>query len=103
MNTTPLAVAAAPPRLTEPQSGFVCGATSGDNPSKAELTKIFFKPVRVIGSVMGTHDELISLTRMLIASGVRPQIDRILPLTDAKAGFAAMIAGDHFGKIIIEP
>jgi NADPH:quinone reductase-like Zn-dependent oxidoreductase len=79
-----------------------CGATSGDNPPRAELTKIFFKPLRVVGSVMGTRDELISLARMLVATGVRPQIDRILPLTEAPAGFAAMIAGDHFGKIIFE-
>ena len=81
----------------------ICGATSGDNPARAELTKIFFKPVRVIGSVMGTRDELISLTQMLVASGVRPHIDRILPLAEAAAGFAAMIAGDYFGKIIFEP
>jgi NADPH:quinone reductase-like Zn-dependent oxidoreductase len=81
----------------------ICGATSGDNPAKAELTKIFFKPLRVIGSVMGTREELSSLAQMLVATGVRPQIDRILPLTDAAAGFAAMIAGDHFGKIIFEP
>ena len=81
----------------------ICGATSGDNPPKAELTKIFFKPLRVIGSTMGTRDELISLIQMLVASGVRPRIDRILPLTDAAAGFAAMIAGDYFGKIIFEP
>jgi len=81
----------------------ICGATSGDNPPKAELTKIYFKPLRVIGSVMGTRDELISLTQMLVASGVRPRIDRVLPLSDAAAGFAAMIAGDHFGKIIFEP
>jgi len=57
----------------------------------------------VIGSTMGTRDELISLTQMLAATGVRPQIDRIMPLTDAAAGFAAMISGDHFGKIIFEP
>jgi NADPH:quinone reductase-like Zn-dependent oxidoreductase len=81
----------------------ICGATSGDNPPKAELTKIFFKPVRVIGSVMGTRDELRSLVQMLVATGVRPQIDRALPLTDAAEGFAAMIAGDQFGKIIFEP
>jgi NADPH:quinone reductase-like Zn-dependent oxidoreductase len=81
----------------------ICGATSGDNPPKAELTKIFFKPLRVIGSTMGTRDELISLTQMLVATGVRPHIDRILPLSDAAAGFATMIAGDHFGKIIFEP
>jgi NADPH:quinone reductase-like Zn-dependent oxidoreductase len=81
----------------------ICGATSGDNPPKAELTKIYFKPVRVIGSVMGTREELISLTQMLVATGLRPHIDRVLPLTDAVTGFAAMIAGDHFGKIIFEP
>jgi NADPH:quinone reductase-like Zn-dependent oxidoreductase len=81
----------------------ICGATSGDNPPKAELTKIFFKPIRVIGSVMGTREELISLVQMLVSTGVRPHIDRSLPLTDAAAGFAAMIAGDHFGKIIFEP
>lgn len=81
----------------------ICGATSGDNPPKAELTKIFFKPVRVIGSTMGTRDELTSLVQMLVASGVRPQLDRVLPLADAADGFAAMISGDHFGKIIFEP
>jgi NADPH:quinone reductase-like Zn-dependent oxidoreductase len=81
----------------------ICGATSGDNPPKAELTKIYFKPLRVIGSVMGTRDELISLTQMLLATDVRPHIDRILSLTDAAAGFAAMVAGDQFGKIILEP
>jgi NADPH:quinone reductase-like Zn-dependent oxidoreductase len=81
----------------------ICGASSGDNPRKAELTKIFFRPLRVIGSVMGTREELISLIKMLVTTGVRPHIDRILPLADAAAGFAAMIAGDHFGKIIFEP
>jgi NADPH:quinone reductase-like Zn-dependent oxidoreductase len=81
----------------------ICGATSGDNPPKAELTKIYFKPLRVIGSTMGTRDELISLTQMLVASGVRPHIDKIMPLADAAAGFATMIAGDHFGKIVFEP
>jgi NADPH:quinone reductase-like Zn-dependent oxidoreductase len=81
----------------------ICGATSGDNPAKAELTKIFFKPLRVHGSTMGTRDELIALTKMLVTTGIRPDIDRILPLADAAAGFAAMIAGGHFGKIIFEP
>jgi NADPH:quinone reductase-like Zn-dependent oxidoreductase len=81
----------------------ICGATSGDNPQRAELTKIYFKPLRVIGSTMGTRDELIALTKMLVTTGIRPYIDRVLPLADAAAGFAAMIAGDHFGKIIFEP
>ena len=81
----------------------ICGATSGDNPAKAELTKIFFKPLRVVGSTMGTRDELISVLQLLINTGVRPVIDRRLPLADAAEGFAAMINGEVFGKIIIEP
>jgi NADPH:quinone reductase-like Zn-dependent oxidoreductase len=81
----------------------ISGATSGDNPAKAELTKIFFKPLRVIGSTMGTRDELQALSQMLVTTGVRPIIDRILPLARAAEGFAAMIEGTVFGKIVFEP
>src|SRR5690606_26596075 len=35
----------------------ICGATSGDAPTKAELTKIFFRQLRVVGSTMGTLTE----------------------------------------------
>ncbi|WP_375433411.1 zinc-binding dehydrogenase [uncultured Friedmanniella sp.] len=81
----------------------ISGATSGDAPAQAELTKIFFKPLRVVGSTMGTRDELVTLTRMLTTTGIRPVVDRVLPLADAADGFAAMINGDVFGKIIFEP
>ena len=47
----------------------ISGTTSGNQPSNAELTKIFFKPLRVIGSTMGTRDELLALTRLLVTTG----------------------------------
>ncbi len=81
----------------------ISGATSGDQPARAELTKIFFKPLRVVGSTMGTRDELVGLARFLVTTGARPVIDRILPLAEAAEGFAAMIDGQLFGKIILEP
>ncbi len=37
---------------------------------------------------------------MLDASGARPLIDRVLPMTEAREGFAAMAKGDVFGKIV---
>lgn len=76
------------------------GATSGDDPERAELTKIFFRALRIVGSTMGTRDELAALSQMLVVTGVRPMIDRVLPLAQAAEGFAAMIDGDVFGKII---
>jgi NADPH:quinone reductase-like Zn-dependent oxidoreductase len=76
-----------------------CGATSGDA-SPAELTRIFFTQLSVIGSTMGTRDQLGRLARFCEQAGVRPVIDRVLPLENARDGFAAMIAGDLFGKIV---
>jgi NADPH:quinone reductase-like Zn-dependent oxidoreductase len=80
----------------------VSGATSGAEPS-AELRRVYFLQLRVIGSTMGTRDELAQLARLCEVSGIRPQIDRVLPLAEARAGFEAMAAGDLFGKIVFRP
>jgi NADPH:quinone reductase-like Zn-dependent oxidoreductase len=77
----------------------VCGATSGAAPP-ADLNRVFFLQLSVVGSTMGTRDELERLAVFLEQTGVRPKIDRILPLEQAKDGFAAMIAGDLFGKVV---
>jgi NADPH:quinone reductase-like Zn-dependent oxidoreductase len=80
----------------------ICGATSGDAPP-AELTRIFFTQLSVTGSTMGTRDQLARLARFCEQTGARPVIDRVLPLDHARDGFAAMISGDLFGKIVFEP
>ncbi len=78
----------------------ISGTTSGPNLDDAELTRIFFLQLRVIGSTMGTSKELASLVSLLDSSGARPLIDRTLPMAQAKEGFAAMAGGDVFGKIV---
>lgn len=80
----------------------VCGATSGDAPV-AELTRVFYLQLRVVGSTMGTRDELVRLQRFLVATGVRPVIDRTLGLDHAHEGFAAMLDGQLFGKVVLTP
>jgi NADPH:quinone reductase-like Zn-dependent oxidoreductase len=76
-----------------------CGATSGQAPP-AELNRVFFLQLSVVGSTMGTRDQLGRLLRFCEQTGVRPRIDRTLPLTKAADGFAAMISGDLFGKVV---
>ncbi|MBU2696815.1 zinc-binding dehydrogenase [Pimelobacter sp. 30-1] len=78
----------------------ISGTTSGPNLDDAELTRIFFTQLSVIGSTMGTRGELASLVNLLDSTGLRPVIDRTLPLEQARDGFAAMAAGDVFGKIV---
>jgi NADPH:quinone reductase-like Zn-dependent oxidoreductase len=79
----------------------VSGATSGAMPP-AELTRVFFLQLQVVGSTMGTRDQLVRLAQFLATTGTRPLIDRRIPLTEAHAGFAAMEQGDLFGKVVFE-
>ncbi|WP_203338405.1 zinc-binding dehydrogenase [Nocardioides limicola] len=76
------------------------GATSGPNLDDAELTRIFFLQLKVIGSTMGTRAELASLVQFLDATGTRPLIDRELPMDQARDGFTAMVGGELFGKVV---
>jgi NADPH:quinone reductase-like Zn-dependent oxidoreductase len=78
----------------------ISGTTSGPKLDDAELTRIFFLQLRVIGSTMGTSKELASLVNLLDSSGARPLIDRTLPMSQAKEGFVSMAEGDVFGKIV---
>ncbi len=80
----------------------VSGATSGEVPA-AELNRVFFLQLSVVGSTMGSRDQLARLARFCEQTGVRPRIDRTLPLRDAADGFAAMISGDLFGKVVFTP
>ncbi len=78
----------------------ISGATSGANPP-ADLNRVFFLQLSVVGSTMGTLGELHELERLLDRTGVRPIVDRVLPMSDARAAFAAMVDGDVRGKLVL--
>lgn len=80
----------------------VSGATSGANPP-ADLNRVFFLQLSIVGSTMGSRQELSDLVDLMVDTGVRPVIDRVLPMTRAAEGFAAMDAGDVHGKIVLTP
>jgi NADPH:quinone reductase-like Zn-dependent oxidoreductase len=77
----------------------ISGATSGAVPP-ADLSRVFFTQLSVVGSTMGTRDQLGRLIRFCEQTGVRPLIDRTLSMVEARDGFAAMIAGELTGKVV---
>ena len=79
----------------------VCGATSGALPP-AELNRVFFQQLRVVGSTMGSRAELERLVRLCATTGVRPLVDAVLPLADAREGLRRLAAGEVFGKVVLE-
>jgi NADPH:quinone reductase-like Zn-dependent oxidoreductase len=80
----------------------VAGSTSGPDPS-AELNRVFFKELEVVGSTMGTLEELGRLVSLVDLSGIRPRIDKVLPLAEVADGLRSLAEGDVLGKIVITP
>ncbi|MDR7251218.1 NADPH:quinone reductase-like Zn-dependent oxidoreductase [Nocardioides sp. BE266] len=78
----------------------ISGTTSGPDVADAGLTRVFFLQLSIIGSTMGTRQELDQLVKFLHATGTKPLIDHTLPMEQARDGFAAMAGGEVFGKIV---
>ena len=80
----------------------VAGATTGPDPS-ADLARMFWRQLSVVGSSMGTIGELRRLCAFLEQTGVRPLVDSEPPLGDVRAALARLEAGAEFGKIVVVP
>jgi NADPH:quinone reductase-like Zn-dependent oxidoreductase len=78
----------------------VCGATSGPNPPAA-LHRIWWKQLSVLGSTMGTKDDFEGVYELVASGRVKPIVDAVFPLSDARAAHERMEAGEQLGKIVL--
>ncbi|PHX75267.1 MAG: Zn-dependent oxidoreductase [Actinobacteria bacterium] len=79
----------------------ISGATSGDA-SPAELTRIFFLQLRVLGSTMGSISEFREMLDLMESKKITPVIDSTYDFADAPKAFARMNDGELFGKVVIQ-
>lgn len=68
-----------------------------------------FQPAALIGNSaklqglsVGSRDMFEAMCRAIELHRIQPVVDKVFPFTEAKAAFAAMAAGEHFGKIVLE-
>lgn len=78
----------------------IAGATAGPNPP-ADLARIFWRQLQVIGSTMGTLAEFKRLLRFVETRAIEPVIDRTYAWSEIRPAFDRLAAGDHFGKLVI--
>ena len=76
--------------------------TSGNHPP-LDLERVYLARLRILGTTMGTRDELEQLVRFCAQHGIEPPIHEVLPLADARRGFEAMVEGGQFGKVVLRP
>ncbi|BCP14191.1 zinc-binding dehydrogenase [Mycobacterium paraintracellulare] len=80
----------------------VAGATGGQM-ATLDLVRVFMRNARIVGSTMGTREDLDRMIAFLHQRGVRPQVESVLPLERAADAMRLMAAGDIRGKIVLKP
>ena len=79
-----------------------CGATSGHE-AETDLRHVFFRQISILGSTMGSKGMLHEVTAHLAAGRLKPVVDRVLPLSQARVAHGLLADRAQFGKIILKP
>jgi NADPH:quinone reductase-like Zn-dependent oxidoreductase len=78
-----------------------CGATAGYEP-KIDLRHVFFRQIEILGSTMGSKGTLFAILEHVKAGRLKPVVDRVLPLWDAREAHRILEAREAFGKVVLE-
>lgn len=78
----------------------VSGGTSGAT-APVLLPRVFMMELQILGSSMGTADELRELATFVAQGKAKPVIDEVLAFADARQAFEKLNSGDVFGKIVL--
>ncbi len=77
-----------------------CGATTGHDPEE-DLRHIFYRQLEIIGSTMGSRNELMAALKLIFAGRMRPVVGAVYDMKDIAAAHAAMEERRAIGKIVI--
>lgn len=78
-----------------------CGASTGFL-ATTNLSRLFSRQLNLIGSTMGTREELAALVDLVVARRIEPVVDAVEPLADVRRQFERLVGGDVFGKLVVE-
>jgi NADPH:quinone reductase-like Zn-dependent oxidoreductase len=78
------------------------GATTGYDPL-TDLRHVFFRQISILGSTMGTAADLLNVLRFVGEGKLRPVVDRVLPLSEARKAQGLLSERAQFGKVVLVP
>jgi NADPH:quinone reductase-like Zn-dependent oxidoreductase len=81
---------------------LVCGATAGYDP-KEDLRYIWTFELKIIGSNSFYDNDLQALMKLIAAGEMRPVIDKVLPLEQAREGLRLIQDREVIGKVVVTP
>jgi len=78
-----------------------CGATTGGE-VPLNLNHLFARQLRFEGSFMGTMGELWDVLRCFDRGLLKPVVDQVFPLAEARAAHEYLEGKKQFGKVVLE-
>lgn len=79
----------------------ISGATGGHLPT-VDLRRVFFLQLELVGSTMGTLDELAALLALVAEHEIRPVVDSTFGFSEAEQAFRRLASGEVFGKVVLD-
>src|SRR3989449_7359538 len=79
----------------------ICGATSGPQ-AGLDLRRLFWHHWSLLGSTMGNAAEYAEIVRRLGREQLRPVVDRVYPMAQARQAFERLAKGEQLGKVVVE-
>ncbi|MFP4191159.1 MAG: zinc-binding dehydrogenase [Candidatus Hydrogenedentota bacterium] len=77
-----------------------CGVTTGAEAS-VNISALYWNHINVMGSTMGSEEDFRQLLAAASEAELRPVIDSVLPLDQARRAMGRMEEGRQFGKIVL--
>ena len=81
---------------------LVCGATAGYDP-KEDLRYVWSFELKIIGSNSFYDDDLAALMQLISERKIKPVIDKVLPLAEAREGLRLIADREVIGKVVVTP
>lgn len=79
---------------------LTCGATTGPNPEE-EIRLIFWKQINIMGSTMSSISEFKEMVNLVKEKKLRPVIDSVFTLENAKEAYKRLEEAKQVGKIVL--
>ena len=81
---------------------MVCGATAGYDP-KEDLRYVWSFELNIIGSNSFYDEDLKGLMALIAQRKMKPVIEKVLPLGEAREGLRLIQDREVIGKVVVTP
>lgn len=89
-------------KCTKPGGRIVVSGATAGHLATVDLRRVFYHQLEILGTTMGTRDELAELLALCVERGVRPLVDSVYPFAEARSAFERLESGEVFGKLVLD-